>query len=215
MTTLLQRVGRLLRPAPEQDDAVVMTRALAGDRAAQTLLVEMLRGPVQAQMLSFVRHRGYTRDVPQRVADLTQDIFLYLFEDNLKVLRSWDPHFGVPLVRFITMVAKRKAWGILNAKRHQLDFAPQAASQVLEFSLHTNPLDGDDQWVRVAMTRVRESLSEKGQDVFDMLFRDQATVAEISARQNLTREAVYQWRSRLRRAIRRELNALQTEGETP
>jgi len=55
--------------------------------------------------LLFYRNRSAAgRDVRQEVADLIQEVFMALFADDARVLRSWQPERGLSLDNFVGLV---------------------------------------------------------------------------------------------------------------
>src|SRR3954464_873101 len=67
-------------------------------------LVRMLTPIVRARSTLFVCRRRMGRD---EIDDLTQHIWLSLFEDNMRRLSAWDPSRDVPLERYVALVADR------------------------------------------------------------------------------------------------------------
>src|SRR5215210_6268847 len=96
--------------------------ALAGDEPALTRLVRTLTPVIQSRVARglLLRRTGTAagRNIRQEVEDLAQEIFLVLFADGGKVLRSWQPERGLSLVNFVGLVAERQTASILrNGKR--------------------------------------------------------------------------------------------------
>ncbi len=91
-----------------QDD---VQRALGGDEPALSRLVAALTPVIQARVARslLLRRSGAAsgRDIRQEVENLTQEIFLVLFADNGKVLRTWQPERGLTLLSFVGLVAER------------------------------------------------------------------------------------------------------------
>ena len=52
------------------------------------------------------------KDAIQEVKDMTQAVFLSLFEDDGKALRAWDPTRGSPLESFVEEAAQDDSGGI-------------------------------------------------------------------------------------------------------
>ena len=95
--------------------------ALAGDEPALNRLVHALTPVIQSRVACAVlRWRTGTaagRDIRPEVEDLTRDVFLFLFADNGKVLRSWQPELGMSLLDFVGFVAKRQTLSILRSRK--------------------------------------------------------------------------------------------------
>jgi RNA polymerase sigma-70 factor (ECF subfamily) len=196
--------------------------ALAGEERALTALVERLTPVVQMQVgrcLLRQRPPGRSRDVRQEVEDLTQETFLMLFADDGKVLRSWDPQQGLSLPGFVGLVAQRRATSILRTGKRSpwkedpsLDQAldgPSSASGPEEVTTSRDLL-------LKALRRLREELTPLGWRLFDLLFLKELSVADTGRTAGLSHDAVYAWRSRLRRLAGRifgELKAERGEGK--
>jgi hypothetical protein len=83
------------------EESELVRRALAGDRGALRPLVDVLVPVVQARVAramvrSAVAHKQ-GRDLRQDMADFMQEVFVALFADRAKALRSWDPTRGCSL----------------------------------------------------------------------------------------------------------------------
>src|SRR5262245_39126253 len=94
-------------------------RALAGDDQALNRLVAMLTPVIQSRVARGLLSRrvgsASGRNVRQEVEDLTQEVFLVLFADGGKVLRSWEPERGLTLPNFVGLVAERQTASILRS----------------------------------------------------------------------------------------------------
>ena len=57
--------------------------------------------------------------------------------------------------------------------------------------------------------QVLEGLSDRGRSLFALIIEDQASTDEVREATGLSADAVFQWRSRLRRALRTTWQALE------
>jgi RNA polymerase sigma-70 factor (ECF subfamily) len=146
--------------------------------------------------------------VRQEVADISQEVFLLLFANDGAVLRSWQPERGLSLENFVGLVAERQTASILRSGRRcpwrddptlgeELDTAdagslPEAVAASREQLRHL--------WARLA-----EELSPLGRHLFDLIFVRELSADEVVGETGLSHDAVYAWRSRLRRLARRLL----------
>src|SRR4051812_50171744 len=93
-----------------EETADLVRRALAGDPASLDRLVEVLTPVVQARVARTLlanRHRlAGRRVVRQEVEDLSQEVFLALFDRDARVLRAWRPERG-SLESFVGRIAER------------------------------------------------------------------------------------------------------------
>jgi len=149
--------------------------------------------------------------VRQEVEDLTQEVFLALFADGARVLRSWRPDRGLSLENFIGLVAERLAVSILRSPRR----SPWSGDPTLDETLDAFGTDPSAEREAVSrdtlarlLDRLTEELSPLGRQLFDLLLVQEVPVAEATARTGLSSDAIYTWRSRLRRVARRLLAEL-------
>jgi RNA polymerase sigma-70 factor (ECF subfamily) len=188
-------------------------RALAGDEpAALSRFVRRLTPIVQARvarkLLLYRDRAGAQRDVRQEVEDLTQEVFLALFADEARVLRDWRPERGLSLANFVGLVAERQALSVLRSRRR----SPWNADPVLD-----EELDADTELAtperevvsRDTLDRLLERLAAEltplGLRIFDLLLVEAVPLEEAMAETGLTSDALYAWRSRLRKRARRLL----------
>ncbi len=186
--------------------------AVAGDRAAIIKLVDALTPVIQARVarvLFRVRQSFQNRSVRQEVEDLTQEAFLVLFADQARVLRSWDGERGLSLLNFVGLVAERRALSLLRTGKHNPWTEDPTVCRELD---RVSPQPGPEGIVvsrdllGVLLRRLEETLSPLGKNLFDLLYIQELSVNEVVSRTGMGSDAVYAWRSRLRRLARRLLN---------
>src|SRR4051812_48339802 len=101
-----------------EDIASLARRALEGDPIALSSLVATLTPVVQARVARTLLARRSLlaggRSVREEVEDLSQEIFLALFDRNARVLRSWEPERGLSLLNFVGLVAERQVLSFLR-----------------------------------------------------------------------------------------------------
>jgi RNA polymerase sigma-70 factor (ECF subfamily) len=68
--------------------------------------------------------------------------------------------------------------------------------------------------LRIVVERLREKLSERGLELFYMLFVEEQSTEEVCAIAGLTADAVYAWRSRLARLARQIAVDILSESES-
>ena len=146
------------------------------------------------------------RDVRQEIADLTQDVFVSLFENGGRVLRSWAPERGLSLKNFVGLAAERLAIGRLRtAKRNPWTEEPAEPSET-ETELPSPDLPESTAFSRELLRkladRLRKELTPLGMLLFRLLYLEELAVEEVCARAQLSQDAVYAWRSRLGRRAR-------------
>ena len=181
--------------------------ALAGDPAAVRWLVALLSPVIQARVVrALLRRATGGRSTRQEVEDMVQEVFVALFEDHGKVLRSWDPGRGMSLANFVGLVAERQVASNLRSGRR----SPWTEDPTLGEELE-RPSDDDlgpearvasQQLLAVLLDRVRATLSPKGLDLLERLFIREESVDAVCAATGMSPDAVYAWRSRLSKLVR-------------
>jgi RNA polymerase sigma-70 factor (ECF subfamily) len=191
-----------------------LRKALKGDEVALDRLVDLLTPVIQARVARKLLARAGQaagRSIRQEVEDLTQEVFLALFDNDAKTLRAWDPDKGLSLKNFVGLVADRQAVSILRTgKRSPWTEEPTLDEELdLKSSGERAEPPGPEHLVasREALATTLERLAEQtsplGQTLFGLLFVEELTVPEITRRMRMTPEAVYAWRSRLSRLAHR------------
>lgn len=193
-----------------QDPGADLRQAIAGDEAALERMVAALTPVIQARVARclLLRRTGYAagRNVRQEVEDITQEVFLQLFADGGRVIRTWEPERGLSFANFVGLVAERQAVSILRGGRRN----PWKEEPTLPEDLDATAAGGSPEQMTAArqelgllLHRLTEELSPLGRHLFDLLFLQELTLQEVVARTGLSDDAVYAWRSRLRRLARR------------
>lgn len=166
---------------------------------------------IQARVARVALGRGLAagpNGVHAQVEDLTQEVFLALFAERGRVLASWRPDRGLSLENFVGLVARRRALSILRTGRA----APWCAEpRCGEIGAAGDPAPAPGPEARTAsrqelsrlVARLRGELSPLGCRLFDLLFLREHSVEEAGAATGLSRDALYAWRSRLKRLARR------------
>lgn len=187
-------------------DKQLVERALSRDSGAVRALVGELTPVIQARVArallrSHVRRRT-DRSVRQELEDLTQEGFLSLFDANGRALRAWDPGRGLSLSNFVGLLAQRQVASILRsgkrspwtedpAEMSELDAAGDAELDEPRFESR--------EMLELLLARMRESLSPRGLELFQRLCVDNEPVESVVRTTGMSADAVYAWRSRLRR----------------
>jgi len=187
----------------------LVERALARDREALRSLVDVLTPVIQARVARALLRRAASssgRNIRQEVEDLTQEVFVALFAEGGKALRAWDPGRGLSLVNFVGFVAERQVAAILRTTRR----SPWTEDPTLTEELDRPAEDASaelrvlsQQMLNALLDRLREELSPLGLSLFEQLFVQQLSVAEVSEQMGMSRDAVYAWQSRLGKLSRR------------
>lgn len=197
-------------------------RSRTGDRDALRDLTRQLAVIVRCRVLrSLLRRRRASlgRDLAQEATDLTQEVIVSLFQDDQKTLRAWDPERGLGLGRFVGLVAEREVVSILRSRRRSPWSDDPTAPEDLEPLTRRSP-DPESQvsgreLAEKLLERLRAELSPLGLQLFLMFWRDQREVHEICDELSMSKEAVWAWRSRLRKRARAIADELTTPAEDP
>lgn len=186
--------------------------ALAGNEPALTRLVQTLTPVIQSRVARglLLRRTGTAsgRDIRQEVEDLTQEIFLLLFAEDGKVLRSWQPERGLSLLNFVGLVAERQTASILRSgKRSPWKEDPMLAEDLDQAAPESGPeeIAASREQLKLLLHRLTEELTPLGRHLFDLLFLRELPFEEVTRQTGMSPDAVYAWRSRLRRLARRLL----------
>ncbi len=191
------------------DDATLVEKALAGDARAVRSLVDRLTPVIQARVARGLLRRSASaagRDVRQEVEDLAQEVFVALFAQGGRVLRTWSPSKGLSLRNFVGLVAERQTASILRSGKRSPWTEDPTESPDLDRAGGT-----DQETERRVISRdllatvvglLRTELSPKGLHLFELLMLEQRTVADVCAATGMKTDAVYAWRSRLAKRVR-------------
>lgn len=204
-----------MHPSLSNDGAAeLVSRALAGDEPALARLVDRLTPVIQARVARTLLLAGTPArrgDVRQQVEDLCQEVFMALFADGGRVLRSWEPERGLSLDNFVGLVARRRALSFLRSGRGGARREDPAPDDELE---RPAPESGPErnaagrEQLRLLLRRLEEELSPLGWHLFHLLLVEERPVEEVERATRMSRDALYAWRSRLRRRARRLLGEI-------
>ena len=189
-------------------DRTLLERALAGDVGALRTLVDELTPVIQVRVAralarSSVGTRG-NRSVRQELEDLTQEVFVALLADDGRALRAWDPTRGLSLPNFVGLLAQRQVASILRSGKR----SPWTEDPADLAELETGAGSEDSalrlesrEMLSLLLQRVREELSPRGLELFHRICVEQESVESIVSTTGMSPDAVYAWRSRLRRLV--------------
>lgn len=196
-----------------------VTRALSGDRASAHALMAALLPAIQRPINAALMRRAAAREgrpARQELLDLTQEVYVALFENDGRALRSWRPDGGASLTTWVGRVSAHQVASILrNGKRSPFTETPTEAESLERTSELSPSVHG-----RVAgkasldrlLDRLRAAVSPLGYDLFVDLFVEEREVDDICAARAMTPNAVYVWRNRLRRLAQEILQAEKDSG---
>lgn len=189
-----------------QAQAELIGRALAHDPAAVRALVDLLSPVIGRRVAGALWRRAPGRDVRAEVEDMTQEVFLALFAGGGKALRAWDPARGMSLANFVGLLAQHQVSSILRTGRTQPFRDEPTEAATLERLPDVGPVPeavvGTREEMSNLLARLRAQLSPRGLELFQRLIIDEEPIEAVVAATGLTRDALYQWRSRLAKLVR-------------
>jgi RNA polymerase sigma-70 factor (ECF subfamily) len=185
--------------------------AIAKDAGALDALVELVTPVVRVRVARVLARRGRRGSID--IDDLVQETFAHLFVDEGRALRAWDPARGLPFLGFVGLLAERAAKMAMRARKRdpwleepteddtlsQLGGAPIANAQI----------EARDE-LRRLLAVAEQRLSVAGFRYLQWLVLEDRSVDAIVLQTGSTADAVYTWRTRIKRLlneIRVELNA--------
>jgi DNA-directed RNA polymerase specialized sigma24 family protein len=178
--------------------------ALAGDEAAVKRLVALLTPVVQmrvgAVLLRMKAKKG--SDHREDVKDLTQDVFLHLFEDGGRILQRWEPGRGASLSTFVALIAHRRAISALRG-RNAMN-TDEGADVDTDVATDESPPElraATRQELQMLLSRLQGRLSPLGLELFYRLLVHDEPIGALSADTGLTANALYIWRTRLTKLV--------------
>lgn len=194
------------------DSSALVARAIAREPEAVRALVAELSPVIQLRVARALGRspmiRGQSRSALQEVEDLAQEVFLAIFDNDARVLRGWDASRGASLATFIGMVADHQVASILRSGRR----APYRNDhEIGEVDFEGLPNKTAAPEARVAsremgvqlLERLRVELSPKGFSLFERLMVDEQPIESICKDTGMSADAVYAWRSRLGKLVRK------------
>ncbi len=204
--------------------------AKLGDDQQTRCLIDDLIPIVQARIArKLLRYRASASatELRQILEDITQEVFVALFDNRARALRGWDPERGLSLDNFVGLIAERQAASILRTgKRSPWTEEPMVFDD-LERKANQNGPGLDSPQMRQSPEqrvvskndleylwyRLQEELTPLGRRLFELLFIDDNSASDVCSKMKMTPDAVYAWRSRLMRRAR-EIMA-ETVSDTP
>ena len=188
-----------------------LDEVLRGERRKVRKFVDVVTPVIQARVARILLSQGRTScggRIREEVADITQEVFVLLFADQGRVLRLWEPSKGLSLKNYVGLIANRHTLSMLRSKRRspftemptedsELQFlaegVPSAEGQVASRDL-----------LREVFRRTQEALSPTGMHLFELLFLEEQEIPEIIRKTGMSDSAVYAWKSRLRKLLKKK-----------
>jgi DNA-directed RNA polymerase specialized sigma24 family protein len=189
-----------------QSQRELISKALSREPAAVRALIDQLSPVIERGVAAALWRRAPGRDIRTEVQDMTQDVFLSLFAGDGKALRAWDPERGMSLASFVGLLARHQVSSILRTGRTQPFRDEPTEAATLEALPDVGPAPdavvGSREQVARLLERVRARLSPRGIELFQRLVVDEESLESLSETTGLSRDALYQWRSRFAKLVR-------------
>ena len=199
------------RALSAEPDLTMIERALSGDRRAVKSLVDHITPVIQARVARALLKdpRGRSRgSVREEVADISQEVFAALFADEGRVLKTWDPDKGLSLQNFVGLVAHRQALSILRTgKRNPYTEDPTLDTELDSYTPPSHELAEAVETrdvARAVFQSMDAQLSPLGRRLFELIVLEERDVNEVAEEMGMGSAAVYAWRSRLGKLMRKE-----------
>jgi RNA polymerase sigma factor (sigma-70 family) len=201
-----------------EDERLLLERGLTGSPAEVQALVRYLLPVIQVRVgrVLAASGGGGRRNLREEIEDLTQDVFTTLFERDGAVLRCWSPSRGLSLRNFVGMVARRKASAVLAVRKRNPWYEEPMEAEAVERALAD--VQGAEsalaakELAQEALRRTSEEQSERGKRLLELMIDQGQSNEEVQAETGMSDSAVYQWRSRLTRTLRKHFEAVFHEG---
>lgn len=186
-----------------------LKRALAGDEAAMRGLVQALTPVIQGRVARTLLRRAPSargRNTRQELEDLVQEVFAALLSHQGRALLAWDQARGLSFERFVAFLAEREVGMIMRTgKRNPWTEDPTLDDTIVRLggsSASHEELVASRELLEQLGERLRERLSPKGRQFFQLLYIEDQSVDAVAQSTGASPDALYAWRSRLSRLVR-------------
>lgn len=170
-----------------------------------TRLSPTIQRAVTRTLLAHGRGRVLT-NLGAFVQEHRQLVFARLFERDARVLRIWDPDRGLSLRGWVGRFAALRTRDALRSMaadpwRDQA-MPPDFFDQMVSEGTPEQVVATVGLWSRVR-DQVRRGATDQGKQMFALLFEQDLSTQEIADATGLLPDAIFQWRRRLRREMKR------------
>ena len=191
----------------EQEHRDLLDRCIKGDRRAWNTLVERFTRYVY--YLIQLTAKKYTTDLTQEeVADLHNDLFVALMEDDCRRLRAFEGKNGCSVRSWIRIITIRKTLDALRKRRNHLsiDDTDSDSPPIHIVDDGPNPLEAmmakAKAEQRAQLSALTEGLSEGDRLLLEMIYVQKLSATAIASALKLKKGAVYTRKTRLIQRLR-------------
>lgn len=144
------------------------------------------------------KHNLGHRCVGQEVDDLTQRVWVHLFENDRKALRAWDPARG-PRDAFVARIARHVTISALRRRRQSPWPDEPVTHEVIDVlpAPDTAPRTIARAELGTLLPRLLGGLDGRGRTLFELIHLEERSPAEAAAMTGIRLGAIYQWKGRL------------------
>ena len=189
--------------------------ALGGDEKVMRDLVVTIAPVIQSRVARALLRRRQAakgRNLRQELEDMVQEVFASLLSRGGRSLLAWDPTRGLSFERFVGFLAEREVAMIMRTGKR----SPWTEDPTLDETMVWLSGGAASHEDRVASReileqlgdRLREQLSPKGRQCFQLLFVEARGVEDVSKETGMSTDALYAWRSRLAKLLKQLQNEL-------
>lgn len=186
-----------------------VARCLDGSPASRAALFVGIEGIVRTAVrraLDARRREAGGRDILGAAEDIAQDVFVVLLSNDARALRVWDPERGASFERFVAFIARREVQQVLRSPRRNPWFEVPSSHVAGARWLREERTPERRAEAREAITHLSERMHERltplGWTYFVALFCEGRGVQEVADAQDRSADAIYAWRSRIKRELR-------------
>ena len=198
----------------ELEDGSLLRACIAGDEQAMAAFVSRFQKHIHTVVGRTIRK--YTNDVdPTVIDDLTQEVFVSLFENERRRLRTYEGRDGAPLKAWLRVIAMRNTISSMRRwKKHsQLpnDETNRGSTHLVdEGPTATQMLAAQDNLtLKSKVLALAAKLPEEDRQLIEMIYVYEMSVPEITKALNIRRGALYM---RKNRALVRLRDSSKAEG---
>lgn len=208
----------IARTLDSPDHEHLLASALGGDPRAGDALVDLLLPVIHARVARALMRspRRSGRNWRQEVEDRVQEVLVFLFDDDARVLRSWDQARGLSLRNFVGLVADRQMASVLRSGKQspwtEDPTLSEALEELTEPSASAEPGIMAKSRVEALLRELEARLSPVGRSLFLRLVVEERPIEEVASDTGMKAPALYQWRSRLLKLARAILSDLDGTG---
>ncbi len=186
-------------------DTELVASALDGNAVSTRALVARLLPAIEARVTHALLRYKRKEQVAQVVPDLTQHVFLMLFEQSGRRLRAWQSELGASLPTFVGLIAEREVIAVLRRQRRN----PWTEAPTDHDELARCAGGGGDeethltnrQLLDAVLDRALATLDERGLALFQRLVVDEADCGVVAGEMKTTLGALYMWKSRFAKLV--------------